>query len=670
MENEIIPLNEFDRQYGDSYRNENSKATNPDHVLPGNAPSEASGKLSPCSTSESTGGDSEAAKELAAQVEPKEHEPRLEVFGYAVADFVNTMLPNGAPDGSRHNFALKVATDAILLFDGDMERVRRLLLSFSWVQGIVQERGMAEIDRIIAAAKKRMEKREAENLYDPQPSKDMRRAIKALTGRDYSALVREQRTMAMGQAAAALDDILQVLERIGARLKKDFFKHYELLRLLCHRQKSKHYIAALYVGGCLGATLMTRMFYYLWAEPGKTCRLNSIVELIGRTGSGKSLATAICRIMMEPVKKADAPQIEALNNWNLDHEQKGGGGKTKSPRPRGILRCLPSEASAAGIREAEFNAVEEIDGVKWPLHVFQHNSELDDVLAQQKKQYMNIEQLFYKSLHNEPAGSLLKTPSSMVGEYDVHYNALFCGTPSAATRQITTTTYAKGLPFRLAMVPMGYSSFQMRENHVYDEADRQRDEQLREWSYRLDSTKGEIPIKLISDATYNWTARRMKDAEEEQSLALEDMCKRPIWVALNLALPYIVSRHWSQMVQDSDGRWKCGPDFAVDKTDVDFTMAVCDAQFAFQQYFALTVGEKHYDDLATEQASNVRHQQKTILAYRRLPNTFTSDDVDREYGYDGSKGSICSRLKRLCDDGLAQKIRHGEDKGKYRKLVS
>lgn len=160
------------------------------------------------------------------------------------------------------------------------------------------------------------------------------------------------------------------------------------------------------------------------------------------------------------------------------------------------------------------------------------------------------------------------------------------------------------------------------------------------------------------------------DVKEDHSYALEDMVKRPIWVALNIALPFIISRHFDKMIQDSDGRWKCGPDFAVDKIDVAFTLAVCDAQFAFQQYFALAVGEKHYDDLAAERASNVRHQKKTLLAYRRLPDPFCSDDVDREYGYQGNTGSICSRLKRLCDDGLAQKIRQGESKGKYRKLQS
>ena len=88
-----------------------------------------------------------------------------------------------------------------------------------------------------------------------------------------------------------------------------------------------------------------------------------------------------------------------------------------------------------------------------------------------------------------------------------------------------------------------------------------------------------------------------------------------------------------------------------------------------EQYYLKAIGEKYYDNLATEQASNVRHQQKTLLAYRRLPDLFTTEDVDREYGYGGKKNSINSRVKRLQDDGLIQKIRTGADKGKFRKLT-
>lgn len=659
MEKDLFQ-NEFDQQYGDAYRNGQSSATTTDHQLPSNAMAEDGGQLLTAATS--------VAGELAAQVAPKDLEKeQCKVFGHDIRDYVSVVYPNDP--NVRHRAALKLYYDFLILLDGDHDRARRALLNIDFVQEIILERGMAEIDRIVEAGRKLLQKRESENFNDPLPSKEMRRAIEQVTGRKYSLLVREQRALAVGRELEADDEVLQLLNRIGERLQKKFFKHFELLRLVCHRLKRKHYIAGLYVGGCLGSTLMTRMHYRLFTSPGRALRLNSIVELIGRTGSGKSLAIVLYRIMMEPVKVSDAAQIEALNRYNEEREMKNGAEKSKTVRPKGILRCLPSEASAAAIREAEFNAKEIIDGVEVPLHVFQQNSELDEVLAQQKKSYMNIEQLFYKALGNEPAGTFLKSSSSMVGEYDVHYSALFSGTQSAISRQITSTTFAKGLPQRLGIVPMGDSNFEMIENHVYDEADRQRDEKLREWSYRLDATKGEIPIPaILSDALYSWNKRRMLDAKEEGSKALEDLVKRPVLVALNLALVYILARHWDKMVEDG-GKFKCGPDFEMDKIDVEFALAVCDAQFAFQQLFALPVGEKYYDDLTAEQASNTRHQQKTLLAYRRLPNPCTPEDVDREYGYSGNKNSINSRLKRLQDDGMLQRIRSGEDKGKYRKLA-
>ena len=134
-------------------------------------------------------------------------------------------------------------------------------------------------------------------------------------------------------------------------------------------------------------------------------------------------------------------------------------------------------------------------------------------------------------------------------------------------------------------------------------------------------------------------------------------------------LPAHGDRTVDQMVQDEDGRWKCGPDFKTDKTDVKLAILIAKAQLAFQELFFMPIAEKYYDDREVEKSSRVRHQKKTRLAYSRLPNPCTASDVDREYGYNGVKGSICSCLKRLQDDGLLQKIRSGKDKGKFRKLA-
>ncbi len=659
---ENFSVNEFDRQYGDSYRDENSCATNPDYVLPSNTAGTSGESLTP-KASETTG-DPEAAKELAEQVAQKNPDEDR-VFGYSVLDYVNTMYPNGP--NVRHTAALKLYFDLLVLFDGNYDRSRRVLLLITWVQDVIKERGMAEIERIIEAGRKRFLKRESESLSDPQPSKEMRRAIEQVAGRKYSIMVRELRAKALGQAAATQDDILHVLERIGREVKK-LMPYYPLLQLLCFRLKLKFYPAAFFLGGAFAMNLLTRCWYSFWPAPGQRCRLNHLLLLIGRMGGNKRMAVDLYKILMQPIKVADAAQIAALNNWNKVKEQNDGGAKNKTPRPAGIYRALPSETSTAALREAEANAHETIDGEEWYLHVSCFDSELQNTLSQLKKSYMDALQTYWlKSFHNEPHGAYLKTSSAPVGETDIHFSAVYTGTDDAMKKLNTESNFVNGLDSRFTAVPNADSNFEMMEVYEYDDAARQRDADLLELAYKLDACKGEIPCKPLSDALKDWTARRMADAKENDDLAEEDLVKRPCWHAINFVLPFVVSRHFDKMVEDN-GKWVCSPDFAVDKTDVKLALLIANAQLAFQEYYFKAIGEKHYDDLATEKASNVRHQQKTLLAYRRLPSLFTSDDVKREYGYD-SVGSVCSRLKHLCDDGLAQKIRQGIDKGKYRKLA-
>ncbi len=277
--------------------------------------------------------------------------------------------------------------------------------------------------------------------------------------------------------------------------------------------------------------------------------------------------------------------------------------------------------------------------------------------------------LWLKSFHSEPHGSLLKSSSAHVGEYPVHYNCVYTGTGDALNKMATEANFVNGLLSRFTFVPMGDSDFKMMEAHDYDDADAERDRQLKEWAYRLDSTKGEIPGKKLSDALYHWTARRMEDARENNSKTEEDMIKRPCWHAMNYALPFVVSRHWDKMIEDSDGRYKCGPDFEPDKFDVQLAVLIAKAQLSFQEYYFKAIGEKHYDDQLSKENSGRTHQQKTWIAYKRLPEIFTSKDVDECYGYNGKVGSICSRLKRLVDDGMSKKITKGDNAGKFLKLM-
>lgn len=616
--------------------------------------------------------DNPAPKELAAQAAPPSKviaAAEANVFGRPVVDFINTIYPNGAPEGSRHKSALKLASDLMILLDGNEQLVKHVLTGISWVQDVIRERGEKEIDDIVDSAKKQLKKRESENFGDLRPSRVMQQAIKQVVKREYTKLVAEERARQTGCKTAGSDDIVATLDRIGRKVEK-FFKYYPLLKLMCHGLQRKHYIAALFVGSAFCMNLMTRMWYKFWAAPGKRCRMNHLLELIGRQGSGKRFAVSLYEILMEPVKKADQVQIDALNRWKEERSQKNGASENKTPEPKGIYRCLPSEASAAAVRDAEVNAKEIIDGEEMYLHISQFDSELQNTISQLQKSYFSaLYTLWLKGFHNEPTGALLKSATSIVGEWPVHYNVVYTGTKSALDKQLNLSTYATGLNGRITAVPMGDSNFEMMENRDYTEADRQRDAELKEWAYKLDSTKGEIPCKDISDALHQWTARRMADARENQSLADEDILKRPCWHGANYALPYVVSRHWSEMAETADGRFVCGEGFKTDKKDRELALLICNAQYTFQQHFFGAIAEMHYENVQNAEAANHRMQQKTLLAYYRLPDIFTSEDVDMAYGYQGVKGSINSRIKRLQDDGMAQRIRSGENKGKYQKIT-
>ena len=649
--------NELEKKYVQAYREGNSQPTNPENSFDEDTtvPVQSATPITPT-----------PAQQLAEEAAPEYVPPMM--FGALITDFIKALLPGGVPEGSRHKFAIKLASDLLILLDGDPEKTKALLLSQQWVKDVVAERGMKEIDNILTSAQNLKQKRESENLTELQPSKNMQRAIEQVTGRKYRELVAEANKAIMGTGFdSEQQNILKTLDRIGRELEK-LKRYFPLLSLLCFRMKPKYYPAAFFVGGAFAMTLMTRCWYRFWPKPGEKCRMNSLLMLIGRMGGMKSIAVILYRIMMEPVRMSDAPQIAALNKFNTEREQNNQGKANTSPRPKGIYRALPSETSTAALREAEANAHEQIDGEDYCLHVSIFDSELQNTLSQLKRGYMEAQVTYWlKSFHNEPHGAYLKTASAPIGETPIHFNGVYTGTADALRKINVESNIVNGLMSRFTIVPNADSNFEMLEVHEYDEEAKRRDEELKDWAYKLDNCMGEIPCKSISEALKQWTERRMADAGEDNDMAEEDLIKRPCWHAINYALPFIVSRHWKQMVDDN-GHWKCGADFKPDKTDIRLAILIANAQLAFQRYFCKHTLEKYYENLAQDAITKTPRRKKTQVSFNKLPDIFTSEDVMLAYGYD-SMGSVCSRLKRLQDDGLSQRITKGENKGKYRKLT-
>ena len=80
-----------------------------------------------------------------------------------------------AADSNRHNESLKLASDLLVLFDGDRKLVQRILERQSWVQEIIEERD-ENVAQTVASAAERMADREKKYLTQC-PSKAMQEAI-------------------------------------------------------------------------------------------------------------------------------------------------------------------------------------------------------------------------------------------------------------------------------------------------------------------------------------------------------------------------------------------------------------------------------------------------------------------------------------------------------------
>ena len=60
---------------------------------------------------------------------------------------------------------------------------------------------------------------------------------------------------------------------------------------------------------------------------------------------------------------------------------------------------------------------------------------------------------------------------------------------------------------------------------------------LTEWAEKLDRMKGELSLQKIVDELYDWTARRMADARENDSRADEMLLKRCAYHGLIFSAP-------------------------------------------------------------------------------------------------------------------------------------
>ena len=577
--------------------------------------------------------------------------------GYDVQSIIDARYGEKLPcaaDSNRHNESLKLATDLLLMLDGDKPKVQRIVESQSWVKEIIDERDENVSQTVSSAAEcvAQKEKKYASSL----PSKAMLAAIQKATGKTFLEI-----TKAQAQTAMTLkdDDMAQWLWDWGAQIDV-LSEEFPLLKDICKGLKKNQYPAALFVGGGLLMTLMTRCTYRFYHRPEELRRLNNSTLIIGDPASGKSFATRLFKLLAAPIVAADKVGKDAINAYRELMKTKGAN-KEKPKKPKVVVRVHPARTSNAQFIQDMVNAVEVVDGEEMQLHMLTFDTELDNTVTVQKGgSWIDKFSMELKAFHNEEDGQAYSNVDSILQDFIVTWNFIYTGTPIALKKKVNEQNFGSGLATRLTCIPLPATNFEMmdRESHV----DYESDARLKLWAEKLDRMKGELTIQKIVDELYDWTARRMMDAKENDSKADEMLLKRCAYHGLNFSAPFIVMRHWDKMKQDGD--YWCG-EFETDEVDWKLAELITNIQFACQRHYFGAMAEAYFDNKLKDASVNIQRKQKTFEAFARLPEEFTNDDVMRCFNL-SSESSARSKTSRLMRDHLVEKVR--EEKGTAKAL--
>ena len=419
---------------------------------------------------------------------------------------------------------------------------------------------------------------------------------------------------------------------------------FPLLKDICKGLKRNQYPAAMFVGGGLLMTLMTRCTYRFYHRPEELRRLNNSTLIIGDPASGKA-----------PIVAADKVGKDAINAYRELMKTKGAN-KEKPKKPKVVVRVHPARTSNAQFIQDMVNAVEVVDGEEMQLHMLTFDTELDNTVTVQKGgSWIDKFSMELKAFHNEEDGQAYSNLDSILQDFIVTWNFIYTGTPIALKKKVNEQNFGSGLATRLTCIPLPATNFEMLERE--SKVDYESDNRLKEWAVLLDKTKGLLTLDKIVDELYDWTARRMMDAKENDSKADEMLLKRCAYHGLNFAAPFIVMRHWDCMKKDGD--YWCG-EFETDEVDWKLAELITNIQYACQRHYFGAMAEAYFDNKLKDASVNVQRKQKTFEGFARLPEEFTVEDVTRCFNLSCSS-SARGKISRLIRDHLVEKIR--EERG-------
>lgn len=621
----------YEARYGESYRRGESEPTQPRWQELERQRKEMRKGLAANAASQ---GSNQTTTEATQPVVLSEREQ-------AIVKVLNEHYGNAVAEGRRHEtWFTETAPWLLLLTDNNADKALAMGRMLDYVRNWTDQNA-GELENCIATVQKK-------------PL--LRRRPKALAELLEKAGIDKDQPTVVDRNADPMADLPfgEWCDRI-----EQFFDVYPCLREVCQPHPRRLWPFLLFASAAMMGTCMTLTYYHFYADPTRRCRLNYIVLGVGDPASGKGTLSRLQELLLAPIIESDALADDATNAWK---EMKGNAATNHDTKARDKIynRMFGPRASNTEFIRSMINCKAMVDGEEMNLHLITVDSEKDNSINMSKSGgWQNRDIMVLKSFHNEFDSQHYSNNQSVSGRFRIFWSQIETCTPPTLKRLVNERNFNSGFDTRCATIPMGKPDFDMMPlESVNDTFLVKANESLRQWAYKLDQRRGELPLWPLVEHVHKWCDEHRAMAEfNDRDQADWLLIKRVPYYGINVSAPYIDMRHWQE--REESGTYQ------IDDTDRALCSLVLDIQYRTQIFWYYDLHRMYYDNQLRDAAQQRRRTNKFVECFRQLPEEFTTEKFAEVFGYANNRAGQ-KTLQRLEEDKAIERTMRGH----YKKLVA
>lgn len=438
---------------------------------------------------------------------------------------------------------------------------------------------------------------------------------------------------------------------------ESLFDVYPCLREVCEPHPRRLWPFLLFASAAMMGTCMDLTYYYFYANRGERTRLNYIIWGVGDPTSGKHSLERLLNNLLAPVIAESEVADESTNTWKESTDAKGAN-KEKDLRPAIFNRMFGYRTSNSEFIRSLINCKEEVDGEMMGRHMVTVSSEKDLEIGKAGS-WISKSNMILLSFHGEYDDQHYSNKQSVSGRYRVFWNMVETFTPPTLPKLVNERNVNSGLDTRTGTIPMGEDDFSMIPlGEKDDPKTAEYNETLKQWAYKLDQRRGELPLWPLVEHVHKWCDERRAIAEfNDKDKADWLLIKRVPYYGLNISAPYIDMRHWEEREQTGT--------YTPDDVDRSLVDLVLDIQYRTQHYWYYELHRQYYENQMRDAAQQRRRTNKFAECFRLLPQEFTTEQFAKTFGYANTHSGQKTLERLLADKAIERTMR-----GNYKKLIA